>query len=467
MAQEKKPSFSDFGKTFQEKLAKLILLERPFADQVGEVIELGYFEYKHLQIFARLIFEHRDKYKSHPSVDAIAATIRSDLTCSDTLKKQIRAYFAKYFTTEADYRVADAEFIKDRALDFCKKQRLKVALFESVDLLQKSSFDQVATVINNALKLGADQDHGYDYQADFEDRYVIRHRHPVTTGWTLIDGITKGGLGIGELGVVIAPTGAGKSMVLCHLGAQAIKLGKTVVHYTLELADTLVALRYDSCITGVPINDLHVFKDNVHEQIKDVSGHLIVKEYPTKSATTRTLRNHIERLISRGIKPDMILVDYGDLLKFLTNYKEKRDGLESIYEELRSLAQEFGVPIWTASQTNRTGLNAEVITMDAIAEAFSKCFVADFIFSVSRTIDDKNTNQGRIFIAKSRLGPDGFVFPIYINTANVQIKVLKPNEGDEDAKEASRDAGLARIKEMYAKHRKTKKAGKKKNGGTK
>ena len=124
----------------------------------------------------------------------------------------------------------------------------------------------------------------------------------------------------------------------------------------------------------------------------------------------------------------MILVDYGDLLKPVTVTREKRHDLESIYEELRGIAQEVECPVWTASQTNRTGLNAEVITMESISEAFNKCFVADFIFTISRTIEDKVNNEGRAFIAKNRNGPDGLVFPIFMDTKNVKIKVL-PQEG--------------------------------------
>jgi hypothetical protein len=117
-------------------------------------------------------------------------------------------------------------------------------------------------------------------------------------------------------------------------------------------------------------------------------------------------------------------VDYADLLKPVTIRKEKRSELESIYEELRALSTEFQCPIWTASQTNRSGLSAEVITMEQISEAFNKCFVADFIFSVSRTIEDKQNNQGKIFIAKNRNGPDGMIYPIFMDTSNVKIKIL-------------------------------------------
>jgi hypothetical protein len=119
-------------------------------------------------------------------------------------------------------------------------------------------------------------------------------------------------------------------------------------------------------------------------------------------------------------------VDYGDLLKPVVIRKEKRNELESIYEELRGISNEFACPIWTASQTNRSGLNAEVITMEQISEAFNKCFVADFIMSVSRTIEDKQKNMGKIFIAKNRNGPDGMILcHIHMDTSNVKIKICQ------------------------------------------
>ena len=300
-------------------------------------------------------------------------------------------------------------------------------------MLQSCSFDEISTIINNSLKLGSETDFGYEYLADFEERYIPKFRNPVTTGWQDIDTICGGGLGKSELGVVIAPTGAGKSMVLVHLGAEAVKEGKTVVHYTLELQDTVIAKRYDSSITGYPLSELNSFKQEIYDNIKDIDGKLIVKEYPTKSASTNTIKNHLNRLAKRGIKPGLIIVDYADLLKPVVIRKEKRNELESIYEELRGLSTEYQCPIWTASQTNRSGLNAEVITMEQISEAFNKCFVADFIMSVSRTIEDKQNNTGKIFIAKNRNGPDGMIYDIFMDTSNVNIKVMPKSPGSSNS----------------------------------
>ena len=419
-------SFSRYGKVFQENLAALILEDRAFSDQIREVLETEYFELKYLQVFVDKIFNYREKYNVHPTGKIFTTILRTELDDeTDAVKKQTRDFFARIYNAEAK----DAEFVKNTSLDFCRKQVLKSAMIKSVSLLKSSSFDEISTVINDALKLGSDSDFGYDYIQDFEKRFEKKARDPISTGWDEIDGLFAGGLGNGELGVVIAPTGAGKSFCLVHLGTQAIKLDKTVVHYTLELQDTSIGVRYDSCLTGVPLSDLHSFKEMIYEKVQELEGKLIIKEYPTKSATTQTIKNHLEKLKQKDIKVDMIIIDYGDLLKPVKATREKRNDLETIYEELRAIAQEQKCPVWTASQTNRSGLNAEVITMESISEAYSKCFVSDFIFSVSRTIDDKANNTGRFFVAKNRFGPDGIIFPAKMDLSRGKIDVL-PTTGE-------------------------------------
>jgi hypothetical protein len=448
MEQEK--SFSKFGKTFQEDLCHLILNDRSFADQIFEVLDLNFLELKHLRVFVGKVKDYRKKYGVHPTSNIMHSIIRTGLDGEpESVKVRIREYYARVLATGS--LPDSADFIKDTALDFCKKQKLKEALIKSVELIKSSSFDEVSKVIDNALKLGSDNTLGYDYIADFEARFLKKARDPVTTGWIDIDNISKGGLGKGELGVVVAPTGAGKSMVLVHLGAQALISGKNVLHYTLELADTVVANRYDSAITGVELKNLTIFKEKIYDEIREIEGKLIVKEYPTRSANIQTIKNHVEKLKRRNFKPDMIIIDYGDLIRPENSRKdEKRHQLETIYEELRGIAQICECPLWTASQTNRSGLNAEVITMESISEAFNKCFVADFIFTVSRTVEDKNTNQGRIFVAKNRNGPDGLVYPIFMDTSNVKIKVLpKTGETANDIIQKSSAERLASLKEKY------------------
>jgi archaellum biogenesis ATPase FlaH len=417
--------FSKYGKSFQESLAQLIFEDRPFCDQIEEVLDINFFELKYLRAFIERVFDYRKQYGIHPSINVFTSILRTELEhYSPALQKQVRDYYVRCEARD----VRDKEYIKDTSLDFCKKQKLKAALVQSVELIRNSSFDEVKQVIDEALKLGTDNNFGHDFIKDFEARYEIKARNPITTGWDKVDKILKKGLGSGELGVVIAPTGAGKSMALAHIGSAAIRDGKNIVHYTLELSEAVTGQRYDSCTTGVPLNQLFDRKDEVLENITDFKGSLVIKEYPTKTASPNTIKKHLEKLKKQNRKIDMIIVDYADLLRSAKAYKEKRNELESIYEDLRAIAQEQQCPIWTASQTNRSGLNAEVVTMESISEAFNKCFVADFICSISRTIKDKNSNQARMFIAKNRNGPDGLIFSMHMDTSCVKLQVIDKTE---------------------------------------
>ena len=449
-----KEDFSQYGKDFQESLCHLILVDRPFADQMFEVLNINFLELKYLQVFVQLVKKYREKYSVHPTEKIMTSILRTELgEHNDSIQQQIRNFFARISKSE----IEDSDYIIETSLDFCRKQKLKEAMLKSVRLLKTSSFDEISQVINEALKLGSDSNFGHDYIKDFEQRFLFKARNPTPTGWAEIDTITHQGLGEGELGVVIAPTGAGKSMALVHLGSEALKAGRNVVYYTLELADVVVGSRFDSCITNVPLNDLSSFKEEIYEKVQMLDGKLVIKEYPTKSATVNTLKNHVEKLINRGFKPDVILVDYGDLLRPISTLKEKRHELETIYEQLRALAQIHNCCVWTASQTNRSGLNAEVITMESISEAFNKCFVADFIFSISRTAEDKLSNSGRIFIAKNRNGLDGIIYPIYMDTANVTIKV--ESSTGETIGDVKKEAKKRQEKKLVTLYKKVKKKG--------
>lgn len=444
----KQETFQKFGKNFQENLCHLMLQDRTFCDQISEVLDTEFLQYEHLRVFTSMLLDYRSKYRQHPSYEIMATNITSGLgSYTEGLQKQLRQFYAKVIN---NHDIDGSDFIKEHAIDFCRKQVLKKAMLQSVKLLKSSSFEEIQTLIQDAMKLGTNVDFGHDYHMDIDDRFRLKSRDPITTGWQRIDEICQGGLGKSELGVAIAPTGAGKSMLMVHLGTKALMEGKTVIYYTLELADTIVGQRFDCCLTGVKLNDHLRNKFNIVEKVKDVKGHLIIKEYPTKSASTQTITSHIERLKKRGISPDMIIVDYADLLRPVKSYGEKRHDLESIYEELRSIAQSNKCPVWTCSQTNRGGLNAEVITMESISEAFNKCFVADFIFSLSRTAQDKQANTGRFFIAKNRNGPDGLVFPIFMDTSNVSIKALERQEGTGEAPQQSSAQNLSYLKNKYA-----------------
>ena len=429
--------FSHFGKVFQEKLAKLILVDQKFSRQIGEVLDYNFFELRSLRAFVKIIYNYQKEFKQSPSMEIMQSLLRTKLDEEDShTQEEVRNYFARVLSSGE--KVGDSDYVKSHALDFCRKQKLKEVMIKCVDLVNSSSFDAIRKLIEEAVSLGAENDFGHDYHDDFEDRYTYKARNPISTGWDIVDNLTRGGLGKGELGIVMASTGGGKSMNLVHLGGAAIKEGKTVVHFTLELLDTVVGLRYDSCLTGYGLNTLFDLKEEIRKDIKKFPGKLFIKQWIYEKKTTETIRVYLEKLQGQGIKPDIILVDYADLLKPVMFQKEKRHQLESIYEELRSIGQEYECPIWTASQTNRTGLNSEIIDMDATSESFNKCFVADFIYGVGRNMEDRENNTGTFYVAKNRNGRTGDRFPMFIDLRTVTLKVLDNTDsnGDQVVKES-------------------------------
>jgi len=227
----------------------------------------------------------------------------------------------------------------------------------------------------------------------------------------------------GELGVLVAPAGIGKSWCLQSLGAHLVKQGKTVVHYTLELNESYVGLRYDTVFSGVTTSNIKFYQEDVQKVIDKLTGKLIIKYYPTRSASVNTLSAHLKQMEIQEIKPDVVIVDYADILKPTTFYKEKRHATGETYENLRGMAGEFDIPIWTASQANRSSLEEEVIDASKVSEDYSKVMTADFVMSVSRKVEDKIANTGRFHVIKNRFGVDGITFPANINTNTGLIQV--------------------------------------------
>jgi replicative DNA helicase len=312
----------------------------------------------------------------------------------------------------------------EQTLDFCRNKVLKNAIIDSVELLKSGKYDDIKNKIDKAMTAGAERNVGHEYVESVEERYNQATRHILPTGWEVIDNLMDGGLGRGELGVVVAPAGIGKSFLLVNLGANVIKKGKNVLHYTLELNEAYVGLRYDSVITGIANQELKYNIDTVKDTVKDIKGNLVIKYYPTKTAAISTIFSHVERYKMLGKEPDMVIVDYADLLRGSGGTKEYRLELGNIYEELRGLAGQLEVPVWTASQANRSALQETVIQADKIAESYSKIMTADFVMSLSRKIEDKVAGTGRIHVIKNRFGPDGITFPSQINTNNGSFEIF-------------------------------------------
>ncbi len=415
-------SLTQFGTSFQSKIITSCLIDTMFLQTVMEVLQPEYFESDANSWIVKEIYKYFVKYKTTPTLEALKIAV--DDVENDVLKLTIVEALKESWR----YREAnDLPFVQEKTLEFCKNQVLKSAILESANLLESQNYDGIKTVIDAAMKAGTPVDIGHDYNVGIEERLTKSTRITIKTPWDIINDVMDGGLGEGELGVVVAPAGVGKTWLLQTIAAGAIKRGFTVAHYTLELNETYVGLRYDTIFSGISTQNIKFQKEEVKKIIDSLEGRMIIKYYPTRAATVNTLSAHLKQLELKSIKPDLVIVDYEDILRDNSGMREVRHQLGAVYEDLRGLAGEFKVPIWTASQANRSALEEEVIEATKVAEAYSKIMIADFVLSISRQAQDKLSHTARCHIIKNRFGIDGITYPMSMNTNLGKIDIYAGN----------------------------------------
>ena len=422
-------NISEYGFNFQVKFIVCLITDKLFLEQIFDILDEKYLGNDAFKWLVKEIKEHYSKYKKVMTMDVFkvqVGAVDNDLlkqNILDTLREVV-----KHLESE------ELDYIKDKALDFHKPQVLKDAILRSAQILEvDGDVEQIKVIVDDAMKAGAERDIGHDYLEDFEERYSETARVTSPTPWDLINELMQGGLGAGELGVVVAPAGIGKSWVLSAMGAYGLSQGLNVVHYTLELNESYVGLRYDSIFSGVESQNLKYHKEEVMEKLFKLKGNLTIKYYPTRACTVNTLGAHLKKVTSFGGEVHMVLVDYADIMRDVNKTTEMRHALGNIYEDLRGLAGELQVPIWTASQANRSALDEDVIEATKVAESYAKVMTADFVMSLSRKVEDKIGNTGRFHVIKNRFGPDGLTFPAKINTNIGKIEIFEStsNQGKE------------------------------------
>ena len=439
---EQVDTLSKYGQSFQAKVISALLTDVRMMDTLCEIIDKKFFESDANKWIVQEIKDYYDEYKKEPTLDVFKGQV-SKLD-NPSLKKSVVEQLKTVYTQIGQ---DDFEYVKNEFTSFCINQNMKNVILQSVDLLKSGNYDRIKDLVDKAMKVGVESDLGMDYLLDFEERFSETGRETVSTGWECIDDLMGGGIGPGELGVVVAPSGVGKTWALAALGAAAVRAGKTVVHYTLELSQHYVGLRYDTVFTHIPSTNLKEKKDEVFAKLKRLPGKLKVKYFPPKGASSKTIQLHIEKMIAAGNKPDLIIVDYADLLLSHSNKTDSTYAEQGgVYIDLRGMSGELQIPIWTASQTNRSAIDSEVIEADKIADSYAKVMNADFIMSLSRKAKDKLNNTARVHIMKNRFGQDGITFPTKMDTTTgtIEVYAATSSEGIIASKESANGAEMER-----------------------
>ena len=436
---------NEFGTNFQIKSITAICTDITFFDRVADILDPAFYDGESKQWIVEKALDFHQEYKKEPTLDYFKE--ETENIASDSLRASVVNNLRKVYSKA---EAADLEYVKKHFLEFCKQQKVKRTIEESVELLEVGDYDSIKSMMDEALSAGMRKDLGHDYTEEAEARMNEPARDTVPTGYPILDGeVLDGGLAEGEIGVFMGATGAGKSWVLSTVGANAMRAGYNIVHYSLELSERQTGFRYDSVFTDYAPNEVQDHKDEVLEKLKHVQGNAAIQYWPTKGASTQTIRSHLERMETIKWKPDVILVDYADLLRPLgaqrsdSNYEK----MGNIYEDLRKLSGEVGIPVWTVSQTQRQAVREKVVKGDRIADSWKKAMTADFICSLSRTDTDKVAETARFHVIKSRFGPDGKTYPAVMSTSSGSIRILDP-----DSEQGQRL--LAKMEENEGKQRK-------------
>ena len=418
-------SIDQYGPGFQTKVISALLTHKEFLQNINDVLSSDDFPSPSNQWIIKKILNYYGKYHTTPSLEVLKVEVKK--IDNDVLQVAVKEQLKEAYKSSTD----DLQYVKEEFSNFCKNQQLKKALLGSIDLLKAGDYDSIRVLVDNALKAGQDKNIGHEYDKDTESRFREDHRIVVPTPWSEINDLLQGGLGTGDFGLVFGNPGGGKSWSLVALGAHAVSLGYNVIHYTLELGEAYVGRRYDAFFTKIPVGEIIGHRQKVEEAINDVTGKLIIKEYTTGKASIFTIENHIKKCIDLDFKPDLIIIDYVDLLRSKKTNKERKEEIDDIYISTKGLARELNLPIWSVSQVNRAGAKDDIIEGDKSSGSYDKIMISDVCISLSRKKEDKVKGTGRFHIMKNRYGMDGMTFNVKIDTSTGHLEVLE--EFDQNA----------------------------------
>ena len=411
-----------YGPQFQVKVLSSLLNHKEFLINVHDILDESHFTNQAHKWIVNNILIYYSKYHTSPTPEVLKSEYEK--VTNDVLKVSIKEQLREAYK-QID---TDSEYIENEFSAFCKNQQLKKALLNSVDLLQAQDYDSIRSIIDSALKAGADKNLGHEYVKDIEERYRNEQRIAVPTPWNEFNELLQGGLGNGDFGLMFGGPGAGKSWALVALAGHAAKMGFNVVYYTLELGEDYVGRRFDAFFTQIPANEITFHKDKVEAVMTKIPGQLIIKGFSPGKASISTVESHVQKCTDLGVRPDLIVIDYVDLLRSKRLSRERKEEIDDIYTSTKGLARELNIPIWSASQVNRQGAQDEVIEGHKAAGSYDKMMITDFAASISRRAKDKQTGIGRFHIMKNRYGMDGLTYGAKINIAIGSFELV--NESD-------------------------------------
>ena len=405
-------NFDYLGNTFQIQLLNQLIEDKDFTSSIIDVIESSYFDNKYFKIILQLVKEYHKKYDSSPNFETLEQLIKSEISQElvakivlDTLKQVKEAPFE------------GTQFVQEKALKFCKQQELQKAMDRAQKIITEGdfeSYDKVEGLVREALQVGEVEKNVSDIFTGLDTVLDEDYRHPIPMGIVGIDKLLKGGLAKGEIGVILAPTGVGKTTILTKIANTAFNLGYNVLQIFFEDNPKIVQRKHFTIWTGIAPDELALHKEEVFSKVTEIQesmkNKLILKKLASDTVTMNQIKNQVRKMIADGTKIDLILVDYIDCILPEHSSKDEWKAEGSVMRAFEAMCHELNLVGWTATQGNRSSISSEVVTTDQMGGSIKKAQVGHVIITVAKTLQQKEMNLATIAITKSRLGKDGVVF---------------------------------------------------------
>jgi len=451
MAKQIKEDFSYLGIEYQHKLILQMLTDQKFANTIIDIIDPNYFQETSLKRIITTIKEAKEEYDIIIDRQSLEYRVLEKLT--DDYNK--RAFISELRKIE-ECSLTDSIYVQQSALKFCKQQELKKSLSKISTIIDRGNiddYDECEQILRKALEYGSVNDDSMSVLDNMESVLLDDFRNPIPTGISGLDEIMDGGLSKGELAVILAPFGVGKTTMITKIANTAMNIGKNVLQIFFEDNPKVIQRKHLACWTGIELNNLSAHKEeirNVVEALKTKKGQLKLKKFSSDGTTIPIIRTYVRKLIAQGFKPDVVLLDYIDCVEPSKKFTDVNAGEGSVMRQFETLLSEFEIAGWTAVQGNRSSIKADVVESDQMGGSIKKGQIGHFIVSIAKSLDQKENGKATMAVLKSRFGKDGVVFTdITFDNARIQIDMgdsIGPRTHSE-RKEDKKNNDISRVRD--------------------
>lgn len=411
MAKNESLNLGYLGYSFQVKLVKQLIEDHKFSESIISIIDPNYFDNEYMRLIVAALKNYYEKYEIIPSYETIFNIIKSE-----TRREIIRESATELIKEVKESDNRDCLHTQDVAIKFCKQQELKKATQKIQKILDGGDFDrydECEELVKQAISVGTEKDEGVDIFHAIADVLAEDFRSPIPTGLVGIDNLMGGGLSKGELGVILAAFGVGKTTLMTRMANSAYLEGKNVVQIFFEDTVKVIQRKHFSCFSGIELSQLSDRREEVEEAIsrfQNLEGNLILKKMSSDGTTIPQIKQYLRKLISSGIKPDIVFLDYIDCVQPTKQFKDEYSGEGNVMRQFETMLSELDIAGWTAVQGNRSAIGADLVEANMMGGSIKKGQIGHFILSVAKTLDQKEEGRATLAILKSRFGRDGVVF---------------------------------------------------------